>query len=77
MNLERTSKVTIAVTFKELVSALEKQFPNEFLLTWFDRIPVKDISVEILSAGIALTGLKKSQGPAEIDFNRQQRVDTE
>lgn len=73
MNVERESKVTIAVTFKELIAALQKQFPTEFLLNGFPTDP-KLLSVERLGTGIALTGVRRTQGAAEIDFNRLQRA---
>jgi hypothetical protein len=75
MNLERTSKVTIAVTYRELIQALNKEFPKEFILNMFTGMATKDFSVETLGSGIALTGVRRSQGPAEIDFNRMQRVE--
>jgi len=73
MNIERTSKVTIAITWKELFAALVKANPNETLLHGFLQMDAKNISVEPYSSGIGITGIRRSQGPAEIEFNRIQR----
>jgi len=73
LNIERESKVTIAVTFVELFAALRKQFPKEFILNGFPT-EAKLLKVEPLPGGIAITGLRRTQGPAEIEFNRLQRA---
>lgn len=73
MRIERESKITFAVNFIELFAALRKQFPNEFVLNGFPTDP-KLLTVEALPNGVAITGLRRSQGPAEIDFNRMQRA---
>ena len=75
MNITRESKITFSVNFIEIFAALRKQFPNEFILNGFPTDP-KLLTVEPLPNGVSITGLRRSQGPAEIEFNRiQRRVD--
>ena len=75
MNITRESKITFSVNFIELFSALRKQFPKEFILNGFPTDP-KLLTVEPLPNGVSVTGIRRSQGPAEIEFNRiQRRVD--
>lgn len=72
MNITRESKITFSVNFIELFSALRKQFPKEFILQGFPTDP-KLLTVEPLPNGLSITGLRRTQGPAEIEFNRLQR----
>jgi hypothetical protein len=72
MRIERESKISIAVTYVELFGALSKQFPTEFILQGFPTDP-KLLSVTPLPLGIQITGLRRSQGQGEIEFNRMQR----
>lgn len=72
MNICRESKITFSVNFIELFSALRKQFPKEFILNGFPTDP-KLLTVEALPNGVSITGIRRSQGPAEIEFNRMQR----
>jgi hypothetical protein len=75
VNIERTSKYVVAVHHKDFVAMLKRWKPGEFV---FNMIPeeFKSVSYELLPQGFQLTFEKKSQGPAELDFNRlQRRVD--
>ena len=73
MNIERETKLSIAIHYADLVKALKHLHPDEFLL---NQLPAdsKAVQISALPKGVLIEYLKKSQGPAEIDFNRQQRV---
>ena len=73
MNIERTSKYVVAVHHKDFVAMLKRWKPGEFV---FNLIPeeFKSVRYELLPQGFQLTFEKKSQGPAELDLNRNQRV---
>lgn len=73
MNVERETKLSIAIRYDDLVKALKVLHPEEFLL---NQLPTdsKAVSISALPKGVLIEYTKKSQGAAEIDFNRQQRV---
>lgn len=73
MNIERETKITVAIAYTDLVAALKHLHPDEFLL---NQLPtdVKAVHVSAIPKGVMIEYTKKSQGPAEIPFNRQQRT---
>jgi hypothetical protein len=74
MNIERDSKVAFRVSYSEIVRALKLLYPEEFLL---NQLPPKwesGVNMDVVTSVVTLTYNKRTQGPAEIDFNRQQRV---
>jgi hypothetical protein len=74
MNVERETKLTFVCSLREVLAAMRKMHPEEFLLGQLSEDP-KLTTMETNGHRLSITGIRRSQGPAEITFNRMQRVD--
>lgn len=71
----RDTTLTFTVSYSEVVRALRLLYPEEFLLRQLPSTSGAGVGMQAGGGSLlTITATHKSQGPAEIDLNRAQRV---